>query len=126
MSLSFGAPDGVAGTSSSSSSIGTIGGLVASGEGPCVPAKGPGRSELEAPGENRLSDPEPNVKLPLPVGDVAGGLVAEGVGSGGAPWLNSAQRGHLRLVSAGEEWEEERRRRVSSERLGWIEGEALA
>ncbi len=104
MSLIFGAPEGVAGISSSSSSIGTIGGLVASGEGPCVPANPsvlPGRRELEeAPGENRLSELEPKPKPPVPVGEVAGGLDAEAVGSGGVPWLNSAQRGHLRFVSA--------------------------
>ena len=90
MSVNFnlGAPEGVAGTSSSSSSIGTIGGLVASGEGPCEPANPsavPGRRELEAPGENKLSDPEPKPKDPVPVGDVAGGLAAEGVGNGGVP-----------------------------------------
>ena len=113
----LGAPEGVGGTSSSSSSsIGIIGGLVASGDGPCAPANAPGRSEPplllpDAPGENRLSGPPPppvpgRAKLPLPdaaVGDAAGGLAAppvEGVGSGGVPWLNSAQRGHLRFVSA--------------------------
>ena len=102
----LGAPEGVAGTSSSSSSIGTIGGLVASGEGPWEPGKlneGPARSELDAPGENNASDPPPRLKLLLvPVGDVAGGEDAEAVGSGGVPWLNSAQRGHLRFVSAQE------------------------
>ena len=107
VSLILGAPAGVAGTSSSSSSIGTIGGLVASGDGPWEPAKpseAPGRSEFAPPGEKMLSDPDPDpapkVKLlPVPVGDVAGGDAAEAVGRGGVPWLNSAQRGHLRFVS---------------------------
>lgn len=102
ISLIFGAPEGVAGTSSSSSSssAGIIGGLVASGDGPCVPGNGPGRNEPDAPGEYRLSCAPPNENPPdVLVGDVAGGDDADGVGSGGVPWLNSAQRGHFRFVS---------------------------
>ena len=84
--------------------MGTIGGLVARGDGPWEPGKSPGRSEFAPPGEKRLSDPDPDPApklklLPVPVGDVAGGDAAEGVGRGGVPWLNSAQRGHLRFVS---------------------------
>ena len=57
--------------------------------------EGPG----EAPGEKSESD-LPKPKAEGPVGEVAGGLPAEGVaGMGGVPELNSAHRGHLRLVS---------------------------
>ena len=68
--------------------------------------EGPG----DAPGEYSESDagvpPLPSVKALADVeavGDVAGGLVAEGVGIGGVPELNSANRGHFRFVS-GEKW----------------------
>lgn len=80
-----------------------IGGLMARGEGPCANSGFGGRNPPEdddAPGENRLSGP----LLKVNVGDVAGGLPAvlgPGVGAAaaGLPELNSAQRGHLRLVS---------------------------
>ena len=73
-----------------------MGGLIARGEGPCAKAFGGRRApDVEATGEKRLSGPL------LTVGEVAGGLVAElGPGvAGGLPELNSAHRGHLRLVS---------------------------
>jgi hypothetical protein len=68
---------------------------MARGEGPWANPTGALRED-EATGENRLSVPRPVV------GDVAGGLVAElgpGVAVPGVPELNSAHRGHFRLVS---------------------------
>ena len=107
-SLSLGTDGDIIGSSSSSSSPSASapavrGGLIASGEGPCA-------SKPEAPGALSVLEPAPGVKRVLPapnavvsVGDVAlaGGLDAEAAGvRGGAPELNSAQRGHFRFVSA--------------------------
>lgn len=109
VSLIFGAVDVDRPSSSSSSSpspstsIDAVsGGLIASGDGPCASRPGPpgGRNDPdEAPGENKLL---PDAKAPDSVGDVAaaGGLAADAAGvMGGAPELNSAHLGHLRLVS---------------------------
>jgi len=97
VSLSFGAdPDGVGGTSSSSS-IAITGGLVASGDGPWVLPKA-----SEGLGRRAIPPTTPSVpKLKLAdgiEGEAAGGLLAGGVGTAPVPELNSAQRGHLRLV----------------------------
>lgn len=81
-------PDGVGGIESSSMAIADIGGLVASGEGT---AAGNPKALMEGP---RL---KPRFGRLLLGG---GGLVAELEGVAGAvPLLNSAHRGHLRLVS---------------------------
>lgn len=94
----------------SSTSIAETGGLVASGEG--AKDTGPRRPIAEEDSDN--GDPAlatiGGKKLggdiaPPPATEpdaVPGGLVAEDVAViGGAPELNSAQRGHLRFVSAG-------------------------
>ena len=85
----------------SSSSCAIIGGLVASGDGPCAPSAFGGRND-DDPGENRLSEPLALKPKPVVGVDVDGGLDAEGVGSGGAPELNSAHLGHFRFVSEGD------------------------
>lgn len=75
---------------------------MASGDGPWLPKFKDGfggRREFDPPAENKLSELPPNPTPPDPVGEVAGGLEAEAVGRGGTPELNSAQRGHFRLVS---------------------------
>ena len=89
MSLSLGAePEGA--REGSVSSTADTGGLVARGDGPA--ALNPKEAFCKG-----LLNP---LKLDPP--GVAGGVVADGVaGTGGAPLLNSAQRGHFRLVSAG-------------------------
>ena len=100
VSLIFGAPPpsvGVAGPSYPSSLIASdddTGGLVASGEG--TAAGCPNALGARRPAISGLS-----AKLTLGVGGAAVGLVADaGVPTaGGAPELNSAQRGHLRFVS---------------------------
>lgn len=89
------------------------GGLVARGDGPWFDAVTGGRRRDdddgggpgEAPGENKASlggEPGPRLKPAEldAVGEVAGGLPAEVDGMGGEPELNSANLGHLRLVSA--------------------------
>lgn len=95
--------DGVEGDGSSSS-IAITGGLVARGEGPWLPSPKDwfgGRREPEAPGENKASELDENPNPPEALGDAAGGLIAAAVGKGALPELNSAHRGHFRLVSAG-------------------------
>lgn len=82
VSLIFGAdPEGVGGISESTSSIADTGGLVAKGEGTGMP--------------------KPDLLNPLRLDVMGGGLVADAgaAGTGATPLLNSAQRGHLRLVS---------------------------
>lgn len=80
-------PEGVPGTVRSTSSIADTGGLVAKGEGTGAPKP---RAPLA------LLNP---LKLDIPA-ELGGGLVTDvGVaGTGAVPLLNSAQRGHLRLV----------------------------
>lgn len=98
VSLIFGpaaADEGVPGNELSSS-IACIGGLVAKGDG--TAAGNPKERLLPPTGGPRL---KPKFTNPGAVG--GGGLVAEvdGVRGGGiVPLLNSAQRGHLRFVSA--------------------------
>lgn len=92
-------------SSSSSFTAAITGGLVANGDGPWPIAVTGGRRRDDgpgvAPGENNASeDGKPPPADVDPVGEVAGGLVAELVGIGGEPELNSAKRGHLRFVSA--------------------------
>jgi hypothetical protein len=85
VSLIFGAdPEGVGGIIESMSSIADTGGLVAKGEG------------TGAPKPDRLNP----LRLDI-LGVMGGGLVAdaEAEATGTVPLLNSAQRGHLRLVS---------------------------
>ena len=116
----FGAADGVGGTSSSSSSsmpsssIAVTGGDIANGDGPCDIIAFAGKSP-----------PPP----PPPGGDVAGGLVAEappGVGMGGLPELNSAQRGHFRFVSVvGEEGQKRPRQTIDRKERGRGGGDLL-
>lgn len=76
--------------SDSSIPIADNGGLVANGEGTAAPNE---NDELCVGRLNPLRPGTPGV--------IGGGLVAEvgGTGSGGVPLLNSAQRGHFRLVS---------------------------
>lgn len=100
VSLIFGpavADEGVPGSEVTlSSSIACIGGLVAKGDG--TAAGNPKERLLPPTGGPRL---KPKFTNPGAVG--GGGLVAEvdGVKGGGiVPLLNSAQRGHLRFVSA--------------------------
>jgi len=100
VSLIFGpaaADEGVPGSEVAlSSSIACIGGLVAKGDG--TAAGNPKERLLPPTGGPRL---KPKFANPGAVG--GGGLVAEadGVRGGGiVPLLNSAQRGHLRFVSA--------------------------
>ncbi len=103
----------VDGVDGASSSIAITGGLVAKGDGPWAARldaafvggrrRGFPGEVGEVPGEKSVSEPLPNPKPAVDaVGDVAGGLEAVGVGMGGVPELNSAQRGHLRFVSAEE------------------------
>ena len=88
MSLSLGAA--LEGTDGSTLSIADTGGLVARGDGTAA------LKPKEAFCEGLLNPPKPD-----PPGVAGGGLVPVGVaGTGGAPLLNSAQRGHFRLVSA--------------------------
>lgn len=104
MSLILGALDGV--MEGSTSSIADTGGLV---------ARGDGTAALKP--KDAFCD---GLLKPLkcdPPGVAGGGLVADGVaGTGGAPLLNSAHRGHLRLVSAGShehfKWEDTPRPRT--------------
>lgn len=86
----FGAELDGAIASCSSIPIADNGGLVAKGEGTAAPY------ENDALGAGRLNPLRPGTP-----GVIGGGLVAEvgGTGRGGVPLLNSAQRGHLRLVS---------------------------
>lgn len=97
VSLIFGPDEGVPGSEVAlSSSIACIGGLAAKGDG--TAAGNPKERLLPPTGGPRL---KPKFANPGAVG--GGGLVAEvdGVRGGGiVPLLNSAQRGHLRFVSA--------------------------
>ncbi len=102
VSLIFGAgaaaEEGVPGESAlpASSSIASTGGLVANGDG--TPAANPNDGRLLPAFEG----PRLNPRFAKPGAVGGGGLVAEaeGVRGGGTvPLLNSAQRGHLRLVS---------------------------
>lgn len=75
----------------SMSSIADSGGLVARGDGTAA------LKPNDAFCEGLLKPPKLD-----PLGVAGGGLVADGVaGTGAAPLLNSAQRGHFRLVSVG-------------------------
>jgi hypothetical protein len=91
---------------SSGSSIGTIGGLVARGDG-AGGAKEPCRSADDSDGPSTsslLPYPNPGPDDGPANGELADGLVADGVSGGGAfGELNSAQRGHFRFVSVQHE-----------------------
>lgn len=85
VSLILGAALGV----DSMSSIADTGGLVASGDGTAA------LNPKDAFCDGLLKPLNPD-----PLGVAGGGLDADGVtGTGGAPLLNSAHRGHLRFVS---------------------------
>ena len=106
VSFSFGAEADCC-SEASSSSIAVTGGLVASGDGANIAGArsadegGRARGEPEAPGVGTLKPPKPGCELPAAIGAVTpGGPVVDKAGLiGGAPELNSAQRGHFRFVS---------------------------
>jgi hypothetical protein len=88
VNFSLGAAEGPVFGELASSTIPDIGGLVARGDGTAT-----GKPKAEADG------PRLNPRFGK-FGVVGGGLVAEVEGAAGAvPLLNSAHRGHLRLVS---------------------------